>query len=104
MLPDSVIAALAAQHPLGALSKGRPDGEVVNSATHLRREPFSAWSAIDDVKKTADSIAHEAAREYTVASQKAQEKAGHIELWTPKYYAACTVGGLLACVSVICQI
>ncbi|KAJ5475537.1 mitochondrial phosphate carrier protein [Penicillium diatomitis] len=98
MLPDSVISAFAAQHPLGALAKNqRSHGEEINSVTSPRREPFPAWSAIDDVKKTADSIAHEAAREYNVASLKAQEKAGKIEMWTPKYYAACISGGLLAC-------
>ncbi|KAF7717523.1 Mitochondrial carrier domain-containing protein [Penicillium ucsense] len=98
MLPDSVISAFAAQHPLGALAKNqRSHGEETNSVASPRREPFPAWSAIDDVKKTADSIAHEAAREYNVASLKAQEKAGKIEMWTPKYYAACISGGLLAC-------
>lgn len=101
MLPDSIISTFAAQHPLGVLGKQQP--ALLNESLHeasKRREPFSAWSAIDDVKKTADSIAHEAAREYNIASHKAQEKAGKIEMWTPKYYASCTFGGLLACVSI----
>jgi solute carrier family 25 phosphate transporter 3 len=101
MLPDSIISTFAAQHPLGVLGKQQPtlSNESLQEASK-RREPFSAWSAIDDVKKTADSIAHEAAREYNIASHKAQEKAGKIEMWTPKYYASCTFGGLLACVSI----
>ena len=67
--------------------------------TPKRREPFPAWSAIDEAKKTADSMAKEAAREFDIASQKAQQKTGKIEPWTFKYYAACTFGGVLACVS-----
>lgn len=53
---------------------------------------------IDESKRKADAFAKEAAREFDVVSQKAQAKTGKIEPWTPKYYAACTVGGLLACV------
>lgn len=101
MLPNSIISTFAAQHPLGVLTKQQPlNSKEPLQSISKKREPFPAWSAIDDVKKTADSIAQEAAREYNLASHKAQEKAGKIELWTAKYYAACTVGGLLACVSI----
>jgi solute carrier family 25 phosphate transporter 3 len=101
MIPDSIISTFAAQHPLGVLAKKqllRP--EESPQSVSQRRDPFPAWSAIDDVKKKADVIAQEAAREYNIASHKAQDKAGKIELWTPKYYAACTFGGMLACVSI----
>lgn len=104
MLPtDAILAKMAGRHPLGALGlqqqsqQSQQDQSV--TATPKRREPFPAWSAIDDAKKKADAFAHEAAREYEVVSHKAQEKTGKIEPWTAKYYAACTVGGLLACVS-----
>lgn len=100
MLPtDTILAKLAAQHPLGALGTQQSHPEQAAEVAPKRREPFPAWSAIDEAKKKADAFAHEAAREFDVASHKAQEKAGKIEPWTPKYYAACTVGGLLACVS-----
>lgn len=100
MLPNSIVSTFAAQHPLGVLAKQQQfNPEEPLQWGSKRPEPFPAWSAIDDVKKTADAIAQEAAREYNVASRKAQDKAGKIELWTPKYYAACTFGGLLACVS-----
>lgn len=46
-------------------------------------------------------LSDEAVKEYEKASAKAQEKAGKIELYSAKYYAACTFGGLLACVSQI---
>lgn len=89
---DSIVNVLAARHPLGKL--GSQDQSHVDQPMNrsTRREAFPAWSAIDEVKKTA-------AHEFEVASQKAQQKTGHIEPWTAKYYAACTFGGMLACVS-----
>lgn len=92
---DSVILeAFNAQNPLNRPEEPKQAG----SAALIRREPFPAWSVIDESKRKADAFAKEAAREFDVVSQKAQAKTGKIEPWTPKYYAACTVGGLLACV------
>ena len=65
-----------------------------------RSDLYPAWSAVDDVKSKAGQLTEEAQREYTNASKAAQQKAGQIELYSPKYYAACTLGGLLACVGV----
>lgn len=97
---DSTIRAFATQHPLSNLGKQQDMSyEQPLNQTPKRREPFPAWSAIDEAKKTADSMAKEAAREFDIASQKAQQKTGKIEPWTFKYYAACTFGGVLACVS-----
>lgn len=71
-------------------------------APHPQKRPlFSAWSAADTVKDKAHQLSAEAQREYEVASQKAQAKAGKIELYSGKYYAACVVGGILACVSTL---
>lgn len=91
MIPDW-INAFAAQHPVGAVS--------TTASSPMKNRPFTAWSALDDVKTKADGIAHEASREFDVASQKAQEKTGKIEPGSLKYYAACTFGGMLACVSI----
>lgn len=88
MLPDW-INAFAAQHPLGAVS----------DAKSAKNRPFTAWSALDDVKTKADGIANEASREFNVASQKAQQKTGKIQPGSLKYYVACTFGGMMACVS-----
>ncbi|KAF4213786.1 hypothetical protein CNMCM8980_005927 [Aspergillus fumigatiaffinis] len=91
---DSVILeAFNAQNPLNRPKESKQAG----SAASIRREPFPAWSVIDESKKKADAFTKEAAREFDVVSQKAQAKTGKIEPWTPKYYAACTVGGMLAC-------
>jgi len=61
------------------------------------RTLFPAWSAADDVKSKAHQLSVEAQKEIGKASSIAQAKAGKIELYSAKYYAACTLGGLLAC-------
>ena len=65
-----------------------------------RTELYNAWSVVDDAKDKAVKIGNEASKEFEKASSKAQATTGKIELYTGKYYAACTFGGLLACVSV----
>ncbi|KAK4939314.1 Cu/Pi carrier [Elasticomyces elasticus] len=57
------------------------------------RPVFTTWSAADSAKELSAA----AQNEYARASQKAQAKVGGIELYSAKYYAACTFGGLLAC-------
>lgn len=39
-----------------------------------------------------------AVKEFEKASAAAQAKTGQIELYSGKYYAACTLGGIFACV------
>lgn len=95
--PNSTVASLAAQHPLGAVNTQQNPQLGQTSNAPKRREPFPAWSAIDDAKSKAATIGKEAARELEVASEKVQQKTGKIEPWTARYYAACTVGGMLAC-------
>ncbi len=63
-------------------------------------ELYTTWSVVDDTKNKANALSTEATKEFEKASAKAQAKTGHIELYSAKYYAACTFGGLLACVSV----
>jgi solute carrier family 25 phosphate transporter 3 len=83
----------------------RPDAPAEAAPTpkrtplQARSELYSAWSVVDDAKDKANKLSAEATKEFEKASAKAQAKAGHIELYSAKYYAACTFGGLLACVS-----
>jgi solute carrier family 25 phosphate transporter 3 len=65
-----------------------------------RSELYTAWSVVDNAKDKASKLSAEATKEFEKASAKAQAKTGHIELYSAKYYAACTFGGLLACVSI----
>lgn len=64
-----------------------------------RPELYTAWSVVDDAKNKANALSAEATKEFDKASAAAQAKTGKIELYSPKFYAACTFGGLLACVS-----
>ncbi|KAK1783694.1 mitochondrial carrier domain-containing protein [Copromyces sp. CBS 386.78] len=70
-----------------------------NGATPLqaRTDLYPAYSMVDDAKSKAHKLSAEAAREFDAASKKAQEKTGHIELYSNQYFAACTFGGLMAC-------
>ena len=69
----------------------------------LKRSLWSAYSVADDAKQKAVQLTDAAAAEYEKASHVAQKKAGAIELYSAKYYAACTFGGILACVSQRCR-
>jgi solute carrier family 25 (mitochondrial phosphate transporter), member 3 len=62
-----------------------------------RQELYSVWSAVDDAKDKAAKLSDAAVAEFEKASNKAQAKAGAIELYSAKYFAACTVGGIMAC-------
>jgi solute carrier family 25 (mitochondrial phosphate transporter), member 3 len=64
-----------------------------------KRRYFPAWSTADDAKAKAQELSAAAQQELEKASAKAQAKVGGIELYSAKYYAACTIGGILACVS-----
>jgi len=63
-----------------------------------KSKPFTwaAYSTIDDAKDKANKLSAEATKELEKASAKVQGKAP-IELYSAKYYAACTFGGLMAC-------
>ncbi|KAI9879699.1 MAG: hypothetical protein M1830_007646 [Pleopsidium flavum] len=83
------------QLPFGrSLNQAAPPKRYMSSAAS---DLYPAWSAVDDMKSKAGTLSEEAQREIQKASQAAQAKAGKIELYSPKYYAACTLGGLLAC-------
>ena len=54
---------------------------------------------MDDAKNKATQLSDAAVKEFDKATGAAQVKTGNIELYSARYYAACTFGGLLACVS-----
>ncbi|KAL5394985.1 hypothetical protein PMIN06_008327 [Paraphaeosphaeria minitans] len=64
---------------------------------NARHELYTAWSAADDAKSKAVKLSYGAVAEFEKASTKAQAKVGGIELYSAKFYAACTVGGIMAC-------
>lgn len=78
----------SSQHPFASVQPKQP----------LPKPDFSAWSVAEDAKTKANQLSNEAVKEIQKASEKAQAKTGQIELYSGKYYAACTFGGLVACV------
>ena len=84
------------------VSVRRPsDGSELSGRSSYRGRPelYSAFSVVDDAKGKAKQLSAEATKEFEKASSAAQAKTGKIELYSGKYYAACTFGGLMACVS-----
>lgn len=59
-----------------------------------RMDLYSAYSTIEDKAK---KLSAEATAEFNKATS--HPKTAQIELYSGKYYAACTFGGILACVS-----
>ncbi|ODH25626.1 hypothetical protein ACO22_05197 [Paracoccidioides brasiliensis] len=94
---DTLAATFGSRHPLFGSHHQRK--QVAEPARE--RPLFPAWSAIDDVKHKAEAVGKSATHELEKASAKIQSKTGQIELYSPKYYAACTFGGVLACVRFI---
>jgi solute carrier family 25 (mitochondrial phosphate transporter), member 3 len=84
--------------PFGRREAATPLPAPKRTPLQARTELFPAWSVVDDAKKKANALSAEATKEFEKASAKAQAKTGTIELYSAKYYAACTFGGLLACV------
>jgi solute carrier family 25 (mitochondrial phosphate transporter), member 3 len=83
----------------GSTPFSRPKPKAAPSSRGpLGRTPFSAWSAVEDAKDKAGALSAGAVKEFEKASSAVQAKAGKIELYSMKYYAACTLGGILACV------
>ncbi|KAK3659435.1 Cu/Pi carrier [Elasticomyces elasticus] len=62
-----------------------------------RSDLYGSWDVLEDAKRTTNKVGNEVAKEYTKLSNEAQAKAGKIELYSAKYYAACTFGGMMAC-------
>ena len=62
-----------------------------------RSPPFQIWSVKEDIKNKTSQIGNEISKEYAHASQVAQKEVGGVELYSLKYYMACTLGGILAC-------
>lgn len=88
----------AAQTPLSMSIAKRSKAQQRQTRSSLH-DPFSVWSAVDDAKTKAGALSEEAQKEIAKASTAARAKTGDIELYSLKYYSACTFGGLIACVS-----
>lgn len=68
------------------------------SRYQAREGLYQAWSTTEDIKAKAKEAGDLAVKKVDSASAKIRTKTGEIQLYSPQYYAACTFGGLLACV------
>ena len=101
LFPNSsaVNEVFSCRHPLTAARSP----ESTSKPLHIQNAgpKFSIWSVAEDAKSKANVLSDEAQREIRKASAAAQAKTGQIELYSAKYYAACTFGGLMACVGTV---
>lgn len=96
---SSIHEVFSCRHPLTAVRSQEPKSKPLLVKTP--RPQFPIWSATEDAKGKANALSEEAQREIKKASAAAQAKTGQIELYSAKYYAACTFGGLIACVGIV---
>jgi hypothetical protein len=94
---DALKKAFPTSNPLIAYRINAP--EPTRTKYQARSELYGAWSVADDAKKKANQLSDAAVKEFEKTSGAAQAKVGKIELYSPKYYATCTLGGLMACVN-----
>ncbi|KAK3070576.1 Cu/Pi carrier [Teratosphaeriaceae sp. CCFEE 6253] len=90
---SALSATFGACSPFPAQQPAQPK----RSPYAARTELYQSWDALEDAKVKTQQVGNEIAKEYSKASNAAQAKAGAIELYSGKYYAACTFGGLMAC-------
>lgn len=71
--------------------------ELSKESSVASPDRYATWSPVEDIKSKAGALSEEAATELRKSSQAIQARTGQIELHSAKYYATCTLGGLLAC-------
>lgn len=81
-----------------AFSPRLPFGSEPPQSQPSSADRYPARSMVEGGKSNAGTLSKEAQSELRKASQTLQEKNGEIQLHSAKYYAACTFGGLIACV------
>jgi solute carrier family 25 phosphate transporter 3 len=90
--------SLAAIHNAFAPTAGHMNAQKLAQTTAYEVDT-TAYYSYSTVEDKAKQLSNEAVAEIQKASANAQAKVGGIELYSAKYYATCTLGGLMACVS-----
>jgi solute carrier family 25 (mitochondrial phosphate transporter), member 3 len=91
-------AAFSPLTPYGQFRDQRP--QTPRSRLQARDHLYTTWSVADDAKAKANQLSDAAVKEFEKASGKTQQATGKIQMFSAEYYAACTFGGLLACVRI----
>ena len=96
----AINVVFSSRHPLtAARSQKSPTPKPLQAESDGPK--FSIWSVAEDAQSKANVLSEEAQREIKKASAAAQAKTGQIELYSPQFYAACSFGGLIACVGIV---
>lgn len=90
--------AFSAKLPFGQAESLPQSNNVASPA-----DRYSIWSPSEDIKNKAGALSDQAASELRRSSQAVQARTGQIELHSAKYYATCTLGGIIACVGFLVE-
>ena len=83
---------------LSAVFPSTPFSIVVPQKTPRLQPSVASLYPYASISEEAKKLGKEAQEEFRHASEATQKKAGKIDMYSPKFYAACTLGGVLACV------
>jgi len=87
------LSATFTHTPVDNTQKRQEPAPQRRSIEHL----YQSWDVAEDAQKKASQLSAAATQEFSKASNAAQKQVGQIELYSGKYYATCTFGGLMAC-------
>jgi len=96
-MPSIFPSASCLSATFGQASPYKTETKPKRSPYRIDESRFSSWSVSEDVGDKANKLSEAAVKEFEKASATAQKQAGAIELYSGKYYAICTFGGLMAC-------
>lgn len=88
--------AFSTKEPFGPPRSASPPNSSSRGADPSDR--YWVWSPAEDLQNKASALSKEAVSELKKSSDAVQARTGPIELHSGKYYATCTLGGLIACV------
>ena len=87
-MPSLFPSASALSATFGQATPYQPVAQSQRSPYAARTELYQSWNVAEDAKQKAAGLSDAATKEIAKASELAQSKAGKIELYSPKYYAA----------------
>ncbi|PUU78035.1 mitochondrial carrier domain-containing protein [Tuber borchii] len=82
---------------LSAVFPSTPFSVAVPQKTPRLQPSVASLYPYASISEEAKKLGKEAQEEFRHASEATQKKAGKIDMYSPKFYAACTLGGVLAC-------
>ncbi|KAG0137475.1 mitochondrial carrier domain-containing protein [Tuber indicum] len=71
--------------------------EVLQKKARPAQASAASLYPYSSISEEAKKLGKKSQAEFPYASEVTQGKAGKIDMYSPKFYAACTIGGILAC-------